>query len=388
MNLALSVYHAAVLGALAILFLTLLSNLVAIRRLSPRSRLKPGTGPEHFPFVSILVPARNEERGLRPCLESLLKQQYPEFEVLVCDDGSEDATAEILAEMARGNARLKPFRSQDLPPGWLGKCFACHQLAERARGELLLFTDADTVHHPGALASAVAELQASGAGLLSLVTRLEMRTFAEKIILPLVPFTALAYLPFFLIRRLRNPLFAIGNGQFMLFRRPAYDAAGGHAAVREALVEDVWLARRVKASGFPLALCDGGKLVSCRMYRSSREIWEGFSKNIFAGFNFSLIPLAAVCSFSLAAFILPYFFLLAGVLLPLDSSRWIHEPAAEIVLALAMRLMLAARYRLGVISALLHSLGMACFLAIAVNSALRILTGRGARWKGRTYHPR
>lgn len=382
MNLALGVYHAAVLGVLAILFLTLLSNLVSIRR------LEPGTQPEHFPFVSILVPARNEERSLRPCLESLLKQRYPEFEVLVCDDESEDATAEILAEMARGNARLKSFRSLALPPGWLGKCFACHQLAERARGELLLFTDADTVHHPGALVSAVAELQASGAGLLSLITRFEMHTFAEKTILPLVPFAALAYLPFFLIRLLRNPRFAIGNGQFMLFRRPAYDAAGGHAAVREALVEDVWLARRVKASGFSLAPCDGGKLVSCRMYRSLGEIWEGFSKNIFAGFNFSLIPLAAVCSFSLAAYVLPYFFLLAGLFRPLPPELWIHAPAAEILLALAMRLMLAARYRLGVISALLHPLGMACVLAIAVNSAFRILTGRGACWKGRTYHPR
>lgn len=370
--------HNVLFGILSLFSAILIGNLFYIKRLNPKLK------PSRFPLVSILVPARNEGKNIEGCVRSLLGQDYPNFELMVLDDHSEDKTSEILEKIAAEDSRLEILKGEDLPVGWLGKCFACQQLAAVSSGEYLLFTDADTAHAPGTVAAAMAAMEADNADLLTLITRLEMKTWSEKLILPLIHFIALAHLPFPWIKLLSHPILSVGNGQFMFFRRQVYDVIGGHKSVRSALVEDVWLARRVKAFKYTVSMRDGSGMVSCRMYRDFGEVWEGFSKNIFAGFNYSLMGWFAMLIFLAAVYVLPPSLLIADLLRRRAVWDWFY-PAVETFLVIAMRILLAFRFRLGILSSFFHPLGMACLLVIAVNSARCILAGKGALWKGRTY---
>jgi chlorobactene glucosyltransferase len=284
------------------------------------------------------------------------------------------------------NRRFRLIRGKPLPEGWVGKSFACHQLSEEAKGDFLLFIDADTIHSRHCISSAVAELSRSGAGLLTVIPYQIMDTFWEKAVLPLLHFTTFCFLPMPLVRLARHPKFSMANGQFMLFRRDAYRAAGGHEAVRTALVEDVWLSRLVKKSGNALAIRDGAGSVSCRMYRSFREIWEGFSKNLFAGFGYSVPMLTAMMAFNAMTSILPFVALL-GWLLRAGSVAppWLSMVVAQAAIILAIRLVLALRFRLDLWSSFVHPIAMTVLIGIAANSCRWVLTGGGARWKGRAY---
>lgn len=372
-------YNLIITGILVSLFVILSWNLKLVRRVSAKMT------PEKYPFVSVLVPARNEETNIERCVRSLAGQDYPHFEVLVLDDHSEDGTWEILKRLCGAGPKVRAFKGKDLPEGWLGKCFACHQLAQEAQGEFLLFTDADTVHDPAAIRASVAEMERGGGDFLTLITRLELKSFWERLFLPLVPFVALCYLPFIGVEKSKNPVFAVGNGQFMLFRRYVYDAIGGHPAVKDAIVEDVWLARRVKAGGYKILVRDGFELVGCRMYRNFREIWEGFSKNVFAGFNYSLpFVLVTMIGFFLE-YLAPFFILALGLLKGKDPLTWIFLPLLQVLIAIVMRLMIAARLGFEKWSCFFHGLAVVVFLAISANSIRWILFGRGALWKGRRY---
>lgn len=372
-------FEGFITACLALTALQGLWSLAALRRLRTRA------APSGAPFVSVLVPARNEERALERCVRSLLAQTYPAFEVLVLDDQSEDRTREIAERLAARDGRLRVLAGTPVPAGWIGKCHACAQLAAAARGELLLFTDADTEHRPASVSAAVAALQESGVDLLSIVTRLEMETFAERLLLPIIPFMILAFLPCALAERARHPWFAVGNGQFMLFRRSSYEAAGGHAAVAGDLVEDMSLARHLKARGFEVALRDGQDLVSCRMYHGFRELWEGFTKNLFAAANYSLAAVSALMGFFLAAYVWPWVALAVGVGMGRDPVAWIAVPALEIALAVGLRLAIAWRLRLGVGSCFGHGLAAAAFVGMMAHSLYLLKWGRGASWKGRRY---
>lgn len=373
------IYQTLVLIFLGVLFTNLLWNLLTLRRISKSDR------PVQFPFVSILVPARNEERTIGRLLESLAKQTYPSYEILVLDDQSEDRTREIVESFASRDPRVRLLEGKPLPAGWRGKCYACHQLAREAGGELLLFTDADTCHEPESVAGAVAHWENSGADLLTLATRLELLTFWEKLLLPLLPFAILTLAPPPGGLHRLFPRFAMANGQFLLFRRSAYEKIGGHEAVRDALVEDVWLARRLVRAGLRLVVRDGTGIVSVRMYQSFGEIWEGFSKNIFAGFEYVLPALALGLIFSFAAFAAPYFLLLAGLLFGLDFFAWVALPLLQIAAVFLMRLLIRFRSREGLWPIFLHPLALLLFIGIALDSAYRILSRRGAVWKGRSY---
>ncbi len=225
--------------------------------------------------VSIIIPARNEERALGACLDSLLRQSGAAFEVIVVDDGSTDRTR-ALAESFAG---VKVLQAGPVPPGWTGKSHACQVGADAARGEWLLFTDADTVHQPGSLARSLAEAQEYGAALLSYSPQQEVHGVAQRALMPLI-FAELActYRP----REVCDPASpaAAANGQYLLIAREAYQAIGGHAAVAGDLLEDVALARAVKLSGRKLRFRFGGDAVRARMYRSFGEMREGWTKNL------------------------------------------------------------------------------------------------------------
>jgi glycosyltransferase involved in cell wall biosynthesis len=235
------------------------------------------------PAVSVVVPARNEEACLGACLESLLRQEGLSFEIIIVDDGSTDRTRET-AESFTG---VRVVNARSLPAGWSGKTNAMLTGALISQGEWLLFTDADTVHLPGSLALAVTEAKQRGAALLSYSPAQEVHGFCQKAVMPVI-FAELAatYRP----SEVSSPASpaAAANGQYLLISREAYDAIGGHVAVASSLLEDVELARRVKASGFKIFFRFGGDAVRTRMYRTFAELKEGWTKNLVLLFPLAL----------------------------------------------------------------------------------------------------
>jgi chlorobactene glucosyltransferase len=340
------------------------------------------------PLVSIMVPARNEAANIARCVRSLLAQDYPNFEVLVLDDNSTDATSAIVEMLTLPaddpRQRLQVLRGKELPEGWLGKNFACHQLYEAARGAFLLFTDADTVHNPNAVSSAVAALYLEDAQFLSVFPLQQTVSLAERLALPLMLAYVYGLLPTWLVKRSPNPAFSAASGQFVLFDRRAYEAIGGHAAVRNVVLEDVTLGRRIKQAGFKQLLPDGRDGVTCRMYRNTEEVWRGFSKNLFAFFNYQKGWLALFLAINLLAFVGPYFWLLLGWLTGQPANgAWLWLPLAQIGLAWLLRIMLCLRYSFRLPDILLHPVSIIYMTAIAINSVR--WSRLGTEWKGRTY---
>jgi len=234
------------------------------------------------PRVSVIVPARNEQRGIRAAVASLADQEYRDVEVVVVDDESDDATA--AEARAAADDRVTVLQGAPLPDGWVGKSWACVQGAERATGDWLLFTDADVRHAPDtvgrALALALGHRQGGGVTLLPV---LETGTAAERVVQPAAAVLIRSFVaPGPLVRSPRVPV-AIAAGGFILVERTAYEAAGGHAAVHDLLVEDAALAERLKAAGRPLTLASSGGRVRVRMYVGAREVWRGWRKNTSLG---------------------------------------------------------------------------------------------------------
>ncbi len=235
-------------------------------------RLKPAADPALSRRASVLIPARDEAHNLRETLPPLLAQGA--LEVIVLDDGSTDGTAELARELG---ARV--ISGQPLPAGWVGKTWACQQLGQAARGELLVFTDADVHWHPGALGAVVAELERTGAGLLSVFPRQDNRTLGEQLLTPQVDNTILSLFPAPLLR-LPYASASAANGQAMAFRRATYEKLGGHACVKAVLLEDVTFARQVKGAGERLSLALGREFIGVRMYQSYPQSVRGLARSV------------------------------------------------------------------------------------------------------------
>jgi len=337
------------------------------------------------PSLSIVVPARNEERSIERCVRSLLAQTLTDYELIVVDDRSTDGTAAILAELAREHPRLRVVRGEPLPDGWVGKPWALAQGARAARGAWLLFTDADTAHAPPACASALAFARAHGADALTLWTYQELGTWAERAVLPTL--LGMVLLASGTIAQLNDPAdarHALANGQYVLVTRAAHDALGGFGALRGEIVEDVAFARRLKAHGrLRLVLADGRRIVRVRMYTSARELWNGFSKNMYAGAKGDLRALSGGIAFLALLSVVPAALAADGI------ARKRPWRALEAVLCLASGIAVQAygvsktgiprRY------GWYAPLGYAMCAAIMANSTLRVVTGRGVEWRGRRY---
>ena len=385
------IYHLAVTAFLLLVTLNISINWFLF--VAPRPR-RFDAAQTAVPLVSVLVPARNEARRITPCLRSLLAQDYPNYELIVLDDHSQDDTAGVV--LGYGFSREKTSRlclmdGEPLPVGWTGKAWACQQLAVAARGDYLLFTDADTTHDPAALGAMVGCAQDTGTALLSAWPRQVTGTWSEHAVIPLVYVLLLGALPHYLLRRLqRHPEYARGasaaslrtlgaaNGQYMLFRREDYVAIGGHAAVRDHLVEDVALGRLVAertGEGMRLSNCDGSGLVHCRMYGSFPEVWEGFTKNLRAA---STVWLFGVLQ--LTGLFLPFVFACA----PWLSGRWWWLPVGQAVWIYVIRIVMTARFRTSWWGVWLHPVGQGLSLLIGLNS-WRLSTQKGVTWKGRVY---
>jgi chlorobactene glucosyltransferase len=275
------VLHLIVFQAVILLFI--LSNRWFLRR------ARKHAAPLVYPMVSILVPARNEEVNIAGCVRSLLAQDYPSFEVLVYDDQSSDATRSILEQIASTQPELRVLVGSSLPEGRLGKNWACVQLAEQAKGDLLFFTDADTIHQPQAVRTIVTAMLGEQADLMTGFPRQESHTWGERLLVPFFSWAFLCFTPLGLAYRLRLPVLSTAVGQMMLFRGEAYRAIGGHDHAGSWIIDDLVLARRIKAAGMRWRVMNITDLITCRMYHGNRAAINGFTKNLFAAFDFHVL---------------------------------------------------------------------------------------------------
>jgi chlorobactene glucosyltransferase len=360
------------------------------------SSLPPGGG--EWPFVSIVVPARNEERNLPRLLPTLLAQHYPAFEVIVVDDQSTDATSRILVEWQARDPRLKVVRGEELPreEGWKGKPHAMYQGAREARGEWILFTDADTTHSPAALASTMSFALARHIDLFTMGPTAELGTVAEKIIMP-VAYEGISILyPNYLVND-PNSSTAIANGQYMLIRRSVYDAVGGAERVKDKIAEDLEFGKAVKSDGYRLYFANGTHLMNVRMYTNFDEIWEGWSKNVVLSFQHNPAQGALAVLGTVSIGVMPPVFAWWAVRARRSAAQngtradriaanWITALAAAVIgLPIFFRVRVDRMLGISPAWSLTQPIGGLVFALIMATSALRLLTGKGVTWKGRTY---
>ena len=293
---------AAVIPPLLLFIITNLFNLRGLRRIDAHG-VPSG---EHL--VSIVVPARNEEASIERCVRSLLGQAGVRCELIVVDDNSTDRTPEILRRIAEKDARLTIVDGAPLPKGWMGKNWACWQGFRASRGDAVLFTDADTFHEPHAVAGSLRALLDADAGLLSMMVTQETGSFGVKLLVPVLFWLACSLFPFALMNADSKLPLHFGNGQFMLFRREAYLAIGGHEGIRNNVFDDMTLARRMRAYGSRVLVVDGSRSVTCRMYETLPAAFKGLSKNIYMLFRYSLpsgtAPVAYVLGLSFFALVM------------------------------------------------------------------------------------
>jgi glycosyltransferase involved in cell wall biosynthesis len=333
--------------------------------------------------VSILIPARDEETNLPACLDAALAQGEIVRELLVYDDHSTDNTSAIICEYAQRDARVRRLPAATLPAGWCGKTFACAQLAGAAHGAWLLFLDADARLDAGAAARIVAEAERRRLTLLSCWPALELRSFWERALMPLLNFVVFTLYPAPLASKRADASLGLAHGACLLAHRSTYALVGGHAAVRGELFEDVRLAQLWRARGQAGLCLDGQGIISVRMYRSFAEIWGGFQKNFFPAFRRES-SFWIFMTLHLTLFLLP--FICAPLLFARGTASGDAATLSLLALSvLSMRAVLAVRFRHPWWSVALHPFGEAILLALGLSSWWRCRSGRGVEWKGRRY---
>ena len=320
--------------------------------------------------VSILVPARNEADRIGPCVAALSGQLgLQDSELIVLDDQSSDGTADIVRATA---ADAKLLTGAPLPVGWQGKPHACTQLAATATGNVLVFVDADVVCAPDAVARAVTTLRDLDAALVSPYPKQCTGSWLEALVQPLLQWSWLAFLPLRVAERSRRPSLAVANGQFLVVDAAAYRGIGGHGAVRGEIVEDIALARAVKAAGGRATVTDGTALAQCRMYDGPRALVDGYAKWMWTAFG-SPAGGVAVSVVMLALFVAPW------LLVPWTPWAWLAAAPGPV-----SRVVSAARTGARPLpDALLHPLSVVAFVAI-VGISIGRHRRRSLTWKGRS----
>ena len=341
--------------------------------LIPRLRRAAATS---GPLISIVIPARNEERNIERTVRAMLAQTYSSLEVIVIDDRSSDRTGEILSGIAREDSRLVIINGEETPPDWLGKPWACHQGSRIARGELLLIVDADVYYEPDAVASMVAYMnEHPEIAMTAAFPRFELVGFWEHIAMPMLDVTALMFMPTWLSNRTTIVAFGIGGGTGNLIRRRDFDDIGGYTALHNAVVDDVGMAQQLRARGKRTHGLMADDFVSLRMYHGAREIIEGFTKNVFTAFGgffgmLTLFPLMIL--FHLVPFVLA----LRGDTLALIA----------VALISVSRLIVFVSFRLRIDNALFgHPLMIVFWSWIFLRSMWVTGVRRQLRWRGRAY---
>lgn len=349
---------------------------------------RPGNTTSSSPraSVSVCIPARNEADNIQPCVLAVLAAaEDVNAEVLVYDDQSTDATPRILTGLATQDPRVRIVPTRPLPAGWVGKQWACDSLARAARSEWLLFIDADVRLAPGCLNATILTAVDLKADLLSTFPRQLTGSFGERLVVPLIHFILFSYLPFARMRSTKDPAASAACGQFILARRTAYTAAGGHAAFRDSMHDGVKMPRAFRRSGFHTDLFDGTNLASCRMYRGMSATWRGFAKNAYEGLG-SISLLVFITLLHLVGHVLPWVELINAAGSTRFSLPGTPLAIAAITISLTQRAVLARRFHQSRLSVLLHPLGVLLMTLIQWQSFYLSSTKQRA-WRGRALSP-
>jgi glycosyltransferase involved in cell wall biosynthesis len=338
----------------------------------------PSLAETDLPKVSILIPARNEAIGIEAAIRSALRSAGCKLEVVVIDDGSTDDTAKIVEILCAEDSRVRLEKAPPLPPGWNGKQHACWCLAKTAQYELLCFVDADVRLEPTCVERMASFLQDGNKSLVSGFPRQQTITTLEWLLLPLIHFVLLGFLPMGKMRSGTNPSYAAGCGQFMMVRAEDYFTCGGHSNIRQTMHDGLRLPKLFREASFRTDLADLTVLASCRMYRSSAEVWYGLAKNATEGLG-DPKRIGPVSLALLLGQVLPFvtIFLVSG------WARWLCVGA--IIAAWLPRWLAAWRFKQDWRGALLHPVGILLLLSIQWYALLRKVRGRAVSWRDRAY---
>lgn len=340
---------------------------------------KPSPEAEQSERVAVFVPMRNEEENVAELVSTLKGLTYRNISFSILDDHSDDDTYKKLLLHIAGDERFTVIQGKPLPSGWAGKVHACHQLSQSHSSDYLLFIDADVRLHPETIQAALSLLKKKRASLLSGFPKFPVSLFFEKLIVPLQHFVILFHLPLFLANLTKWPPATAAHGAFMLFKSDAYHEIGGHAAIKNSLVDDVDLAKTMKQSDYRVVLANVTRYVSCYMYRSNKEVWNGFTKNLFPGLGRSILLVISLSLFYSTFYIAPFFLFIYGIIT--HQLLWVIPYLFTVIQKAYVDLRTGQKPFLSFLMPL-----SATGLVVLMNASMwRGLKKQGYEWKGRLY---
>jgi len=378
-------YQLFVLAGIALFFVNLILNLAALKRPSRKAAV-----PLDQPLVSVLIPARNEEKNIGRCLDSVLNQDYPNFEVLVLDDNSTDRTAEIVNSTCEKDNRAQLIKGKPLPDGWAGKCFACHQLSQNARGSWLLFVDADTRSQPHMIRSTLQLAIMNNAAMLSGFPRQKLSGITQKMVIPILfYFVVMCWFPLWLFHSWKKPGPTLAIGQFLLFKREDYEGIGGHESVKSRIMEDVWFGIEMHRLKRRILSVDLSGVLTTRMYTNMGNMAEGCIKWFYSVAALSPIALVGLVLVAYIFFLAPFYWAFVRPVNDLGADGFVMDWGVIVLIQLGaillMRIITDVYFRGSKISFIFHPLGISFLILAVIVGASRRALGVGVAWKDRVY---
>ncbi|MDZ5711926.1 glycosyltransferase family 2 protein [Jeotgalibacillus sp. HH7-29] len=326
--------------------------------------------------ISFLIPMRNEEGNAAGVIQSILDTSYANKEIIVLNDHSEDQTESILEQFS---SDIKVIQGKPLPEQWVGKVYACYQLSKEATGDYYCFIDADVRVEPDAVLKALYLLKKNKAGLITGFPRFPAKTFLAKLLVPMQHFFVFFHLPNAVANFTKKPAFTAAHGAFMLFDKNAYVQSGGHETVRNSLVEDIHLTRVLKRNGYRCILSNITNSISCDMYETNAEVWEGFTKNIFTGLGRSVPGAVIVALFYISFYFLPLVFFFYGII----YQEWLW--CLPLLLIFMQTFLIDLATGQSKLHFLLMPISAIALVILLFTAAIKGITGSGYTWKGRIY---
>ncbi len=370
-----TVYGCAVIIVALYFFILNLLNSIWIRNHTQKTYTVSG------PKVSVLIPARNEEKNIEACVVSFLRQSYQNYEIIVLDDNSEDATGQILERLQKENPSiLRIIKGKPLKTGWNGKPYAMHQLTDAAQGEIFLCTDADTVHSKDSVAWAVTQLEYFHADMISGYVNEKLETFGECMTVPVMFLLTSLVLPIFISRHTKSVATAAAIGQFIVLRASSFKEAGGYGIIRNKTSEDIYMARNMKRKHFLPLFLDAKTVVSCRMYEGYKQSLKGLSKNIADFFGNNLFAVALIAVAAIIGLLLPLPLSIVLLCLGYMNALWLFIGA---LLYFATWLAVCIDRKLPIYIAFLYPVLFYNLLVLIISSGIRTHKKKGFEWKGR-----
>lgn len=379
------IYNIIASFLLFVFFINFLINSILFRDITDYKL--PSEIKKENPLISILIPARNEEKNIRECLFSLIKQDYDNIEILVLNDNSTDDTARITGDISNTYKNVKLINGKPLPEGWTGKNYACYQLFKESKGKYLFFTDADTIHKKESVTSAVSCLVKEKLDLLSACPEQVMKSFHERMVINLTNFQILIP-PLLFIRKSKIPVFGSGIGSLMIVKRDIYRDMGGHRSIKNSCVEDTAISKLFIRKGYKFMIFNGRKVYSTRLYDNFREIYEGFCRIFLGNFN-SRFAVSLIILVMFVFFLLPFILLALLPFIEFKTNVLFYSNLSmllfQILTILLTRTMAKIKINGKIIDIFLHPISI--FYMIFMNSKL-LFQRKGksqVSWKGRTY---